>query len=131
MTPVQGALPHTPQKHYNDSHILARNCVERLNGVLKGRFRCLLGERKLRYAPEKGRILIHACCISNNMCVKWRVDENMVIEDEDNFGGNNLEKPPLSYHNEVIHIRNSIITRYSLLGEYMKKWVSFRAIKVF
>ncbi|KAG5869229.1 hypothetical protein JTB14_035665 [Gonioctena quinquepunctata] len=53
MTPVYGALPHTPEKLYNYSHTLGRNCIGRVNGVLEGRFHCLLGERKLRY-PQGG-----------------------------------------------------------------------------
>lgn len=113
MTPIQGALPHSAERRYNDSHTLGRNCIERVNGVLKGRFRCLLGERKLRYEPQKVGVIINACCILHNMCIKWRVpvDEGMVVEDQDNFRENN-PAVPLNIHNEGIHIRNSIVTRY-------------------
>ncbi|KAJ8944584.1 hypothetical protein NQ314_009455 [Rhamnusium bicolor] len=53
MTPVLNAVPGSPEEQYNNVHAAARNCVERCFGVLKGRFRCLLGELTLRYSPEK------------------------------------------------------------------------------
>lgn len=115
MTPVQGALPHTPQKLYNDSHTLGRNCIERVNGVLKGRFRCLLGERKLRYRPQKVGIIVNACCILHNMCVKWRVpvDENLVIDNQDDIEDNNPEiQPQPNIFNAGIDVRNALIGRY-------------------
>ncbi|KAJ8909912.1 hypothetical protein NQ315_014919 [Exocentrus adspersus] len=54
MTPVLNPAQGSPEERYNNTHASARNCIERCFGVLKGRFRCLLGERTLRYSPEKG-----------------------------------------------------------------------------
>ena len=70
MTPVLQAAENTPAFRYTERHRIARNCVERCNGVLKGRFRCLLGERVLRYAPDKVGLIVNACCILHNICIK-------------------------------------------------------------
>ncbi|KAG5870967.1 hypothetical protein JTB14_006694 [Gonioctena quinquepunctata] len=115
MTPVYAASPHTPEKLYNYSHTLGRNCIERVNGVLEGRFRYLLGERKLRYGPHKVGIIVSACCILHNMCVKWRVpvDENLVFYDHEDIEGNHPEdQPHLNIFDERIRIQNTIIARY-------------------
>ncbi|KAG5860737.1 hypothetical protein JTB14_025284 [Gonioctena quinquepunctata] len=115
MTPVYGALPHTSEKLYNYSHTLGRNCIERVDGVLKGRFRCLLGERKPPYGPQKVGIIVSACCILHNDCVKWRVpmDENLVFYDQEDIEGIHPEdQPHLNIFNEGIRIRNTIIARY-------------------
>lgn len=87
MTPVQGALPNTPEGRYNIAHCIGRNHIERLNGVLKTRFRCLLGERKLRYAPAKVGFIINTCSILHNMCIKARIafDEPAVPQAEPNY----------------------------------------------
>lgn len=84
MTPIQGAQPNTPQERYNRAFTKARNCIEMCNGVLKNRFRCLMGERKLRYNPEKVGTIVNACCVLHNICIKGNVelflnhDEEMV-----------------------------------------------------
>ncbi|XP_050514882.1 putative nuclease HARBI1 [Diabrotica virgifera virgifera] len=81
MTPVQNAADGTPERRYNFRHASARNVIERCNGVLKNRFRCLLGERRLRYDPEKVGTIAVACCVLHNICVKGRLDENDLSED--------------------------------------------------
>ncbi|KAJ8912416.1 hypothetical protein NQ315_013484 [Exocentrus adspersus] len=63
---------------------IARNCIERCNGVLKTRFRCLLHERTLRYDPEfVGQIEI-ACAVLHNMCVAANLEPPHNIEPEEN-----------------------------------------------
>lgn len=65
-------------------HASARNCIERCNGVLKSRFRCLSGERQLRYSPEYVGVVTTVCAILHNICiaggVQWEAngpfDEN-------------------------------------------------------
>lgn len=81
MTPVQNANEGSPEARYNQRHSSARNCIERCNGVLKARFRCLSGDRKLRYSPEKCGIIIIACAVLHNICTEGRLDEmNYAIE---------------------------------------------------
>lgn len=63
LTPIINAHPDSPQQRYTDWHCQVRNTIERVNGYLKGSFRCLGIERVLHYAPEKASAIIYACCI--------------------------------------------------------------------
>ncbi|XP_036345162.1 protein ALP1-like [Rhagoletis pomonella] len=38
---------------FNEGHSQCRNIIERANGVLKNRWRCILGARELHYTPKK------------------------------------------------------------------------------
>ena len=72
LTPFKGTLNES-QRHFNFIHAKGRNPVERCNGVLKGTFRCLLGERKLRYEPEKVVKIINVCCALHNICLYYKL----------------------------------------------------------
>lgn len=72
MTPLTNPITEG-QKLYNKSHKKGRNPIERCNGVLKTRFRCLLKERVLRYRPEKVGLIINACAVLHNILTKNRV----------------------------------------------------------
>ncbi|KAG5862405.1 hypothetical protein JTB14_030916 [Gonioctena quinquepunctata] len=76
MTPVPNAAEGTTEMRHNFRHASARNVIERCNGVLKNRFRCLLGERKLRYDPEKVGTIVVACCVLHNICVRGRLNND-------------------------------------------------------
>lgn len=109
MTPVQGAAQNSPEARFNLAHASGRNCIERTNGLLKTRFRCLLSERGLRYSPQNAVGIIYACCILHNMCILGGVgfhEEEFRIEDI-NEGHSFI---PIS--REGIQIRNSLIRRY-------------------
>ncbi|KAB0804976.1 hypothetical protein PPYR_01946, partial [Photinus pyralis] len=80
MTPVLNALAGSAEERYNTHHASARNCIERCNGVFKQRFRCVLGERTLRYSPEKVGNIVVACAVLHNICTDARLEldvENM------------------------------------------------------
>jgi hypothetical protein len=47
MTPVQNPTTEAEQR-YNNAQALARNCIERTNGILKRRFPCLKYGMRLR-----------------------------------------------------------------------------------
>ncbi|XP_035895720.1 putative nuclease HARBI1 [Anopheles stephensi] len=51
--PHRNAESNTTEALFNEQHAKARAIVERTFGVLKGRFRCINGERQLHYAPNK------------------------------------------------------------------------------
>ncbi|XP_065368768.1 putative nuclease HARBI1 [Calliphora vicina] len=70
MTPLRNCTT-AQEEMYQKNHIKARNCVERCIGVLKSRFRCILGERGLHYEPEKVTKIINVCCALHNACVKY------------------------------------------------------------
>ncbi|KAJ8933956.1 hypothetical protein NQ314_013671 [Rhamnusium bicolor] len=80
MTLFLNAAPNTPEGTYTETYIRGRNCAERLNGIFKARFRCIMGERKLRYDPDKVGHIINASAILHNICVEGRLDNNFEIE---------------------------------------------------
>lgn len=78
-------------------HISVRNVVERLNGVLKGRFRCLLRHRALHYHPIKAAHIINSCSILHNYIISREdhinfeyIEENNENEQENFPGVNNI-----------------------------------------
>nr|CAI5837281.1 unnamed protein product [Callosobruchus analis] len=86
MTPFHNPPQNTPEFRYNAAHIRARNCIERCNGVLKSRFRCLLKERVLRYSPERVGRIVNSCAVLHNICIAANLDLDVeeVVEDEVN-----------------------------------------------
>ncbi|XP_031351062.1 putative nuclease HARBI1 isoform X3 [Photinus pyralis] len=59
MTPISGQNLTEAERRYNSAHKTVRNVIERLNGVLKTRFRC--------YNPPKCAKVIYACAILHNV----------------------------------------------------------------
>lgn len=66
-----------------------RSLVERVIGLLKARFRCLLNERKLRYSPLMSGYIIYSCSVLHNFLIdnKFPVDniEPIFEEEVDNY----------------------------------------------
>lgn len=67
MTPITGAPEGSAEARYTQCHCSARNCVERMFGVLKGVWRCLLNHRVLHYEPIIAANIIVACAILHNI----------------------------------------------------------------
>lgn len=112
LTPYENPEPNTPEGHYNRAHKITRSIIERCNGRFKLVFRCLLGERKLRYSPEKVGVIINACAVLHNLLlragVEYDIDLNIFNEPyEDNYGNGNY--PVL---NEARHTRQQVVNRY-------------------
>lgn len=113
MTPILNAVEDTPEARYNVAHARCRNCIERCNGVLKGRFRCLLGERKLRYSPDKVGEIINACAILHNICIDGRLEQNFNLPENENMVlPHHVEER--NVHNEGVLARQNVVQRYFL-----------------
>lgn len=86
MVPILNAADGSPEERYTRRHAQARAVIERCNGLLKARFRCLLRYRVLQYAPSKATSFILACTVLHNMCITHRIgferDEDDRREDE-------------------------------------------------
>lgn len=90
----------TAQKLYNKYHRKLRSLVERAIGLLKARFRCLLGENKLRYDPTMSGYIIYACSTLHNFLIanNYPVDDiNPIFEDEIRDFDENLEDLDITY----------------------------------
>ncbi|XP_061400280.1 putative nuclease HARBI1 [Musca vetustissima] len=92
MTPYRSPRD-VAEKKFNKRHASAHNVIERCFGVLKNRFRCIIGSRGLHYDAAKVVQIINACCALHNMCIHYRSEEppGDVIDDdlEDEVDDNN------------------------------------------
>ncbi|KAJ8966432.1 hypothetical protein NQ314_003530 [Rhamnusium bicolor] len=82
MTLVPYAAPSSPEERYNERHRSTRSTIERCNGVLKLRFRCLLKHRTLYYKPEKCSYIINACTVLHNICIDHNIPPVEIGQDE-------------------------------------------------
>lgn len=69
MTPFEGDNLTLIQTIFNDIIVRTRTLIERTIGVLKTRFRCILGERKLRYHQTKVSKIVHTCATLHNFLI--------------------------------------------------------------
>lgn len=69
------ADPQTQQETlFNEKLRTVRNSIERCNGVLKGRFRCLHESGgSLIYTPDKVCNIVMACAVLHNICITYNV----------------------------------------------------------
>nr|CAI5865199.1 unnamed protein product [Callosobruchus analis] len=97
LTQCAGNVPNnTPQGRYNSHLRRARNSVEKVNGVLKGRFKCILKHRTLNYDPIKSGKIINTCVVLHNVALHFNVappdDDLRILEDMDNDDRRPLEE---------------------------------------
>lgn len=96
LTPLEN--PHGEQEErYNIIHKCARATIERVNGILKMRFRCLLKHRLLHYSPTMASKIIHACVVLHNICIL----NNIGIEEDDEDFDFGLINEPLNEINNA------------------------------
>ncbi|KAF0750659.1 Uncharacterized protein FWK35_00023622 [Aphis craccivora] len=95
LTPLSEYQPNSPEARYNTWFCKARSIIERCNGVLKMRFRCLLKRRVLHYKPEKASSIINACTILHNICIinNLPLIDNNEECDENDLGLLNYDAP--------------------------------------
>lgn len=105
MTPILQPRGNA-ENRYNKAHARARNVIERVNGLLKSRFRCL---HKLNLEPTVASKITNACAVLHNLCILFRVpfdDENDYNSDDDD--DENATQP----HSRGAVVRNDIIQNY-------------------
>ncbi|KAK3918547.1 Putative nuclease [Frankliniella fusca] len=78
LIPILDAPKESAEAHYTRMHCHARCSIERTFGILKGRWRCLLRDRKLHYSPAKCARIIKACCLLHNFCRLSNLDDDDV-----------------------------------------------------
>ena len=110
MTPIVNALPGSPEFLYTQHHIRTRVSVERCNGLLKARFRCLSSDKLLRYAPDIVGNIVNACAALHNICIRGNLqaDFEVPIDQEDD----NHEVEHLQGNDAGFVARRHLIARY-------------------
>ncbi|KAK4879203.1 hypothetical protein RN001_007349 [Aquatica leii] len=106
LTPIENAAEDSPEGRYTRAHIRTRNVVERCNGVLKNRFRCLLKHRALHYNPTKAAKIIYSCCVLHNILIKNNVEADEEMNMEDNGEYRNGHNRSVSLRTKQMSIRN-------------------------
>lgn len=109
LTPIAHPEEGTPEYRYNEAFLKARCTIERCNGVLKSRFRCLLKDRTLHYAPVKASRIINACTVLHNMCITNNIGEPDMIHDVQQLGI--LEQTVFSTDNSDRRRQNILLQR--------------------
>nr|CAD7412958.1 unnamed protein product [Timema poppensis] len=82
MTPIRNVLVNSPEGRYTTCHHQTRNCVDRLFGVMKSEWQCLLKERVLKYTPPTAGRIIIACAVLNNMMRHYKIEEPHILVNE-------------------------------------------------
>ncbi|XP_065366314.1 putative nuclease HARBI1 [Calliphora vicina] len=67
ITPFRSTVEGSSESRFNYIHARTRNIVERTIGVLKNRFRCILGARQLHYTPDTAAKITSVCAALQNI----------------------------------------------------------------
>ncbi|KAK5640615.1 hypothetical protein RI129_011426 [Pyrocoelia pectoralis] len=85
MTPINSPHLTMTEVRYKRALQSVRNVIERLNGVLKGRFRHLLKDCVLHYSPSVASKIINSCAVLHNMCLDARDLDEIYYNDDGTF----------------------------------------------
>ncbi|KAJ3662483.1 hypothetical protein Zmor_006830 [Zophobas morio] len=110
LTPFENAPENTPESNYNHHLVRTRNIIEKLNGVLKSRFRCLLKHRVLNYDPIKAGKIIYSCGVLHNIARFYKdelPDEEIFEEVDQHNDDNNI--PVNIVHQGNWHMRGEVV----------------------
>lgn len=112
LTPIRNPENQSEQ-NYNYHHIRARNCVERLNGVLKKVFGCLSGDRGLHMSPSYTGTIINVCCTLHNIRLKKNQpmpDVNVDLSESENEIQQTISNQ--SMLNQARRVRENVVRNY-------------------
>lgn len=84
ITPITEVNEDSPEAYYTKRQTSARSLIERVNGILKMRSRCLLKHRVLHYDPVTAAKIVKTCCVLHNMCVTDNIPLIQNVGDNDN-----------------------------------------------
>lgn len=109
--------PNFTRTRFNRRIRQIRVQIEQCFGLLKNRFRCLLKDRVLHYAPETAAKIINSCVILHNLCIHNNVplllEEPYVAEENDDAVVNALNDMNFdNYLTRGRQLRNLIIRNY-------------------
>ncbi|XP_055843196.1 putative nuclease HARBI1 [Episyrphus balteatus] len=113
MTPYRSSTDAN-ERAFNTIHAKTRNCIERLNGVLKSVFRCL--KIGLFYSPAAAGRIINACCVLHNFRIKHGIYDDIPIEELNN-DDENIYHPP---ENNSVHHRAALRIRDRLKANILR-----------
>lgn len=87
LTPLDNVTSES-ESNYQTCHVRTRNTIERCNGLLKQRFRCL--RNGIHFEPRNACVIINACVVLHNIALMhnqavpstddWPVEENEDME---------------------------------------------------
>lgn len=95
-----------PEERMNNRLKSVRSIIERCNGLLKNRFRCLLRHRVLHYEPDTVAKIVVACCVLHNMCINANVPQPDDEENDIDFGIYNMEDAHQNVNDEPVRRMN-------------------------
>lgn len=85
--------------------------VERTIGVLKNRFRCLLGARQLHYTPQMAGKITAVCAALHNICIYYKLDcneYNVPLEEQNSNDDSQENDADITATNIRYNIMNSL-----------------------
>ncbi|CAH1977922.1 unnamed protein product [Acanthoscelides obtectus] len=109
----------TPESRFNKKIKHIRVSIEQCFGLLKNRFRCLLKDRVLHYAPKTCAKIVNSCAVLHNLCLENNIplyNDQEDVGDGNNFSDALAEERGNLPHNNFLergrHIRNFLARTY-------------------
>lgn len=113
--------PETPEYRFNERMRQIRVLIERCFGLLKNRFRCLLKDRVLHYAPITVSQIVSACTVIHNICIENNVP--LIMMDGDEYINDEIEDYEHALENNrgnIMANNNNFVAR----GREMRNFLS-------
>lgn len=107
MTPILHPNSRAEDR-YNTAHRKSRNVIERLNGVLKSRFRCLSKHRTLNLSPIMASHVTNSCAVLHNLCIRHSIPLREINEEESDSD----DEVDTSTTGNAVNIRNRLIRNH-------------------